>query len=98
PEISYATCRYVKKNSEDLYFNTGVYISPAFRFDEGIAIQVMVGGSAGYAATSNISKRGIAKAFDEAILQAKMPRSMFFLNHAKYPRSSAKGEYISPLL
>lgn len=74
--VSYVEARYQKNAVDSLIMRSDRVVGASTEAKEGVGIRVIVDGSLGFAATNNLSKEGIKKALDAAILRAKNVSSL----------------------
>lgn len=90
--------RYVKQTSQHLSVRKNVAAPPHMSIDEGAMLTVRINGVETYAATNDISQRGLQAALEQAEIQARLlaPHSLLDLSEQRV--SSARADYLSPNL
>jgi predicted Zn-dependent protease len=90
--------RYVKETSQHLSVRKNVAAPPHMSIDEGAMLTVRINGVETYAATNDISQRGLQAALEQAEIQARLlaPHSLLDLSEQRV--SSARADYLSPNL
>ena len=93
--LDFWSVRHVVETSERLTVRNDVAEAPTRQRDAGVMVSVQHGGGLGYAATSDVSERGLRQAFAQAqsLAQASAAHSVFDFRDA--PRPGARGEYRS---
>jgi predicted Zn-dependent protease len=97
PAVDFCALRFVEVTSDYLAVRQDVAEPPKLSVNSGAMVTVIDRGGLGYAATSDLSKTGIAEALDRAREYAKLTagRSVMDYGAVEMPRPS--GEYQSPV-
>jgi predicted Zn-dependent protease len=95
PACDFWSIRAVTESSEQLMVRQNVAEAPVRSRDAGVMVSVVDGGGLGYAATSNVSERGLKDAFAQAkqLAQAVAGKSVF--DYRKVPAAAPHGSYSS---
>ena len=80
--IDFWSVRYVVESAERLTVRNDVAEAPTRERDAGVMVSVQHGGGLGYAATSDVSERGLRQAFAQAqgLAAASAAHSVFDLS------------------
>ena len=94
--LDFWSVRHVVESAERLTVRNDVAEAPSREHDAGVMVCVQHGGGQGFAATSDVSERGLRQAFDQAqsLAAASAAHSVFDFRGA--PRPSATGSFASP--
>ena len=92
----YATLLVERTSREALTLKGGALEPPDLSEDEGLQVHVYRGGGAGYAATGDVSARGVEEAFARALAWADAAAPMAAWDSAAAPTPHPVGEYQSP--
>lgn len=90
--------RYVRRTSQHLCVRKNVAEPPSLGSDEGAMLTVRLNGIEAYAATNDLSLRGLQAALQQAEALARRIAPHALLNLSDQVVSSAKGDYLSPHL
>ncbi|SEJ56497.1 TldD/PmbA family protein [Pseudomonas sp. NFR16] len=90
--------RYVKQTSQHLSVRKNIAEPPQLSTDEGAMLTVRVNGVEAYAATNDISQRGLQAALERAENQARMLASHALLDLSDQPVATSCADYLSPNL
>jgi len=90
--------RYVRQTSQRLSVRKNVAEPPHLSSDEGVMLTVRVKGVEAYAATSDLSQRGLQAALEQAEQQAQRLAPYALLDLRDQPVSTARADYLSPHL
>lgn len=90
------SARFVTESAERLVVRNDVAEAPSRERDNGVMVCVQHGGGQGFAATSDVSDRGLRQAFAQAqsLAAASAAHSVFDFRNA--PRPAATGSFASP--
>lgn len=93
--LDFWSVRHVVESAERLVVRNGVAEAPSRERDAGVMVCVQHGGGQGFAATSDVSERGLRQAFAHAqsLAAASAPHSVF--DFAQAPRPRATGSFAS---
>ena len=93
--IDFWSVRHVVESAERLTVRNDVAEAPSRERDAGVMVSVQHGGGLGYAATGDVSERGLRQAFAQAqsLAAASAAHSVFDFRDA--PRPSGQGDYRS---
>jgi predicted Zn-dependent protease len=92
----YASLRWERLSAEALGLTRGVARPPSARQSEGVMITVHHQGGQGYAATSDLSEGGLARAFEEARDWAKSTQNRMVAGLNRPPAAAAKHQDTRP--
>jgi predicted Zn-dependent protease len=90
--------RYVRQTSQHLCVRKNVAEPPHLSSDEGAMLTVRLNGVEAYAATRDISQRGLQAALEQAEAHARRLAPHALLNLSDQPVSTAHADYLSPHL
>ncbi|MDB6143039.1 MAG: tldD/PmbA family protein [Pseudomonas sp.] len=90
--------RYVRQTSQHLSVRKNVAEPPHLSSDEGAMLTVRVNGVEAYAATSDLSQRGLQNALEQAEQQARRLAPYSLLDLRDQPVSTSRADYLSPHL
>jgi predicted Zn-dependent protease len=95
PVCDFWSVRAVTESTEQLMVRQNVAEAPVRSRDAGVMVSVIDGGGLGYAATSDVSERGLKDAFAQAkqLAQAVAGKSVF--DYRKVPAAAPHGNYAS---
>ena len=93
----FATMRIVLSHSESISVRQDVSDPPAFAYDTGYMITVYSKDGSGYAASSDLSREGIFKAYLKAKAWAEFNNGKSVVPFSKIDRLTPKGSYSSPV-
>jgi predicted Zn-dependent protease len=88
--------RYVKQTSQHLSVRKNVAAPPHMSIDEGAMLTVRINGVETYAATNDISQRGLQAALEHAETLARQLKPNALLDLSKQSVSSSRADYLSP--
>jgi predicted Zn-dependent protease len=88
--------RYVKQTSQHLSVRKNVAEPPHLSSDEGAMLTVRLNGVEAYAATNDVSLRGLQAALEQAEEQARRLAPHALLDLSEQAVSSARADYLSP--
>lgn len=94
--VTYATLMVERATREALTLKGGALEPPELVEDEGLQVHVYDGGGAGYAATGDVSARGVAEAFERARAWARATAPVAAWDSGAAPMPHPVGEYASP--
>src|SRR5262249_53101293 len=97
PVADYASLRVVRSRDEHLSVRRNVVQPPHVSDDAGAMLTVYDGGGIGYAATSDLSVAGLARAAETALEWARRTAGRAVTDFARAPRVAHRGEYLSPV-
>ncbi|WP_342653847.1 TldD/PmbA family protein [Pseudomonas sp. F3-2] len=90
--------RYVKQTSQHLSVRKNIAEPPQLSTDEGAMLTVRINGVEAYAATNDLSQRGLQAALERAENQARMLASHALLDLSDQPVATSCADYLSPNL
>lgn len=90
--------RYVRQTSQHLSVRKNVAEPPHLSSDEGAMLTVRINGVEAYAATSDLSQRGLQRALEQAEQQARRLAPYSLLDLRNQPVSTSRADYLSPHL
>lgn len=90
--------RYVKQTSQHLSVRKNIAEPPHLSTDEGAMLTVRINGVEAYAATNDLSQRGLQAALERAENQARMLASHALLDLSDQPVATSCADYLSPNL
>ena len=90
--------RYVRRTSQHLWVRKNVAEPPSLGSDEGAMLTVRLNGVEAYAATNDLSLRGLQAALQQAEDMARRLAPHALLDLSEQAVSSARGDYLSPHL
>jgi predicted Zn-dependent protease len=97
PAVDFCALRFVEETSEYLAIRQDVAEPPQLAVSRGAMVTVIDKGGLGYAATSDLSRTGIAEALDRARNYAKLTAGRSVVDYASVELPHPKGEYRSPV-
>jgi predicted Zn-dependent protease len=97
PACDFWSVRAVTESSEQLMVRQNIAESPARQRDAGVMVTVMDVGGLGYAATSDVSERGLNEAFGYAKQMAHAVAGKAVFDYRKVQMPSPKGAYVTPV-
>ncbi len=97
PAVEFATLRIVEERDEQISVRRGVLQPVRTSLDVGAMVTIADGGGMGYAATSDLTPAGLARAVGEARDWARRTNGRFVVDPAKITRPPASGEYDTPV-
>ena len=92
---TYASLMIERRKQEDLAIKNGVLDPPNFIVDQGLQVTVHMNGGIGYAATGDLSERGVNWAFDRAEEVAKACAGWALWDSTTTSLQHAEGQYES---
>lgn len=98
PAVDFCSLRLVEERREELTVRQGVVQPPQERVERGAMITVWDKGGLGYAATSDLSRAGLARAVARARDWAHATASMGLFDTRKLPRPAPEGHYAARVL
>ena len=90
--------RYVKQTSQHLSVRKNVPEPPQLSTDEGAMLTVRINGVEAYAATNDISQRGLQAALEQAESLARMLAPHSLLDLREHAVATSRADYLSPNL
>ncbi|WP_297834541.1 TldD/PmbA family protein [Pseudomonas sp.] len=90
--------RYVRQTSQHLSVRKNVAEPPHLSTDEGAMLTVRVNGVEAYAATNDLSQRGLQAALEQAEQHARLLAPYALLDLRDQPVSNSRADYLSPNL
>ena len=90
--------RFVEERSEQLWVRKNVPQPLEVTTDAGAMATVYADGGLGYAATSDLSPRGLARALEQALAWARVTARLGLFDTRALPRPTARGSYDAPSL
>jgi predicted Zn-dependent protease len=97
PAVDFCALRFVEETSEYLAVRQNVAEPPKLSVNSGAMVTVIDRGGLGYAATSDLSKTGIAEALDRAREYAKLTAGRSVMDYGAVEMPRPNGEYQSPV-
>jgi predicted Zn-dependent protease len=97
PPADFCALRFVEETSEYLAVRQDVAEPPKLSVNSGAMVTVIDRGGLGYAATSDLSKTGIAEALDRAREYAKLTAGRSVMDYGAVEMPRPNGEYQSPV-
>jgi len=94
-DADYASARHVVERGSRLEVRNGVVEPSSTGHDEGVMFSVWIDGGAGYAATSDLSDEGLARAVEQASAWAAATTGRSLIDST--PLLHSVGEYVSPV-
>jgi predicted Zn-dependent protease len=88
--------RYVRQSSQHLSVRKNIAEPPSLSQDEGVMLTVRVNGVETYAATPDLSQRGLQHALERAQTQAQALAGLALLDLSGQPVAQARADYLSP--
>ena len=95
PAVDFCALRFVEESSEYLAVRQDVPEPPRLDVNRGAMVTVIDGGGLGYAASSDLSRDGIAHAIDRARGLARLTAGRGVIDYGKVEMPRARGEYRS---
>ncbi len=96
PGVGFWSIRLVRQRSEQLAVRRGVLQPVTVVEDAGAMVEVRDGGGMGYAATSDLSERGLRRAAEEALAWARRSARASCVDYSRIVPPNPRGEYESP--
>ena len=97
PAVDFCALRFVEETSEYLAVRQDVAEPPKLSVNSGAMVTVIDRGGLGYAATSDLSKTGIAEALDRAREYARLTAGRSVMDYGAVEMPRPHGEYRSPV-
>jgi predicted Zn-dependent protease len=97
PAVDFCALRFVEESSEYLAVRQDVPEPPRLQVDRGAMVTVIDRGGLGYAATSDLSRAGLAQAIDRAREWAALTAGRSVMDYGSVAMPRPKGEYRSPV-
>jgi predicted Zn-dependent protease len=97
PAVDFCALRFVEETSEYLAIRQDVAEPPQLAVSRGAMVTVIDKGGLGYAATSDLSRTGIAEALDRARNYAKLTAGRSVVDYACVELPHPQGQYRSPV-
>jgi predicted Zn-dependent protease len=97
PAVDFCSLRYQEERSETLSVRQGVLEPVNAALDAGVMVTVADGGGLGYAATSDLSRAGLAEAVRRATAWARRSAGHAVADFSRLPHASARGTYETPV-
>jgi predicted Zn-dependent protease len=97
-EADFWSLRIVDERTEDHAVRNDVAQPMRLASDRGAMLVAWSGAGAGYAATADMSERGLQAALDIATQRAKASASVSLIDHAQIARPAESGVYESPAI
>jgi predicted Zn-dependent protease len=95
PACDFWSARAVTETSEQLNVRQDIAEAPTRSRDAGVMVSVMDGGGLGYAATSDVSERGLKEAFASAKQMARDVAGKSVFDYRKVRMPAPQGRYAS---
>ena len=97
PAVDFCALRFVEEASEYLMVRQDVPEPPQLAVSRGAMVTVIDGGGLGYAATSDLSRGGLAEAMDRARRYAKLTAGRGVVDYRAADLPRPEGTYRSPV-
>ena len=97
PAVDFCALRFVEESSEYLAVRQDVAEPPRLSVDRGAMVTVIDQGGLGYAATSDLSKSGIAQALERARHFARLTAGRSVVDYSAIDMPHPNGEYRAPV-
>ncbi|MEI6791160.1 MAG: TldD/PmbA family protein [Myxococcaceae bacterium] len=97
PQVDFWSMRLVENTSESLVVRQGILNPPYQGFEKGVFLTVVNAGGVGYAATPDMSRVGLERAFERAREWAARAARFKLFDVKQFPNSTAHGKYKSPV-
>ncbi len=97
PAVDFCALRYVEESSEYLAVRQDVAEPPQLATQRGVMVTVIDKGGLGYAATSDLSRAGLAEALDRARRYAELTAGRSVVDYSQIEMPRASGRYQSPV-
>ncbi len=97
PQVDFCSLRFVDERSEMLRMRQNVLQPVARSTDTGAMVTVIDGGGLGYAATSDLSARGLETACAQARTWAERTARRAVTDFSQVPMPSPQGQYATPV-
>jgi predicted Zn-dependent protease len=97
PAVDFCALRFVEESSEYLAVRQDVPEPPQVSVDRGAMVTVIDRGGLGYAATSDLSREGLAAAIARARDYAKLTAGRSVMDYGEVEMPRPTGEYRSPV-
>ena len=97
PGVDFCALRFVQEKSEYLAVRQDVPEPPRLATDRGAMVTVIDRGGLGYAATSDLSRPGLADALDRARRYARLTAGRTVVDYSAIAMPRPQGRYRSPL-
>ena len=94
-KATFASLRYVEETTEVIGVRRGVLEPIDKTIDRGVMVTVFADGGMGYAATADLSERGIRRAFDKAMAWAERSQGKMVFDPSSLDMPHSKGSYAS---
>jgi len=92
----YFSLRYVRQNSQYLSVRKHIAAPPGATLDEGAMLTVRINGVEAYAATADLSQRGLQAALERAEQQARAIAPFALLDLSEHTVPQDRSDYLSP--
>ncbi len=92
PSVGFVSLRLADERSERLRSRQGVLLPVARHDDVGLMVTALIGGGVGYAATGDVSERGVAEAVERAGAWAARTAGRSVLDGLSVPMPHPRGE------
>jgi len=96
PAVDFCALRFVEESNEYLAVRQDVAEPPRLSVNRGAMLTVIDGGGLGYAATSDLSRSGLAEAMGRARDYAKLTAGRSVMDYGAVRMPRPQGEYRSP--
>ena len=97
PAVDFCALRFVEESSEYLAVRQDVPEPPQLSVNRGAMVTVIDNGGLGYAATSDLSRAGLAQAIDRARGYAGLTAGRGVMDYGAVEMPRPRGEYRSPV-
>ena len=97
PAVDFWTLRLTDESRESINVRQGVMQPIDNQISRGVLLTVIIGDGCGYAATTNLSNKGLKAAFTQASNWAKLSSDFGLLKSSDYPRPDIKAIYETPV-
>ena len=96
PDVDFCSLRYVREQSEELSVRQDVPEPVSTFEDSGVMLTVIHGSGLGYAATSDLTRNGLAAAAKRAVAFARATSGRSVVDFSQIEMVSSSGEYAGP--
>ncbi|NDD30237.1 MAG: TldD/PmbA family protein [Proteobacteria bacterium] len=97
PDVDFWSLRFVDERSESIEVRQDVLEPVALSSEAGAMITIIDKGGLGYAATSDLSPTGLARAAEEACAWARHTRGRSVVDFSRFELPAPRGEYATPV-
>jgi predicted Zn-dependent protease len=97
PDADFWSLRFQRESSEKIAVRQDILQPVSTSEDQGVMLTVVKGGGLGYAATSDLSKAGLARALEHASEWAVRTQGKGVMDFSRLPHEGSSGEYATPV-